>query len=451
MPQFDPYATYRGASSLIRAISDRELSGRVSGASASLVSIEGLGRHVSVGCRLTGLPGYRQPALEVVRVSSDSCSVMPTSLAMGMRVGDRVLAPSPIQRAGLAVSRAWLGRVVGPDGAAIDGRGALDTNDGQRLTSGAAIFATDRMPLGGQMVSGIIAMDLFIPCRFGQRLGVFAGTGVGKSSLMSQLAAYAAYDVLIVALIGERGREVKEMIAHLGASGRMDRAIVVVATSDMTGFEKRDAAVAAVCIAEYFRDSGSQVLLLFDSVSRFCDALREIALAGGELPSAMGFPPSVFQNLARLVERIGPGAIGQEFGGTITGIFTALLDGDEQVNPIADAVRGMLDGHVFLSRRLANRGHFPAVDVLSSVSRCAGGIFSVEQDSILRQARLAIGAQEEAQDAIAAGLYRRGENAANDRAVQTGIAVMSLLRQGKSQGPARVSDAFQHLQELVAV
>lgn len=444
------YEMFSAASALVGGITGFELAGRVSGASAALIMIEGLGRHLSVGTRVMVCSAHGHTAVvEVVQVTSAGCSAMPVSFASGIRIGDRVLAPPRMHGSGPAISPACLGRVVGPDGRAIDGHGTIAVGAHRGRSSGRPIPAAERMPLGEQMASGIAAVDLFIPCRFGQRLGIFAGTGVGKSSLLSRLAACASYDVVVVALIGERGREVKEVVTHLAASNRMRQAIVVVATSDMTGFEKRDAAHTAVAAAEYFRRTGSRVLLLFDSVSRYCDALREIALAGGELPAAMGFPPSVFQVLARMLERIGPGAKTEVSGGAITGIFTALLDESDEVNPVADAVRGMLDGHVFLRRRLANRGHFPAIDVLSSISRCAAGLFPAEDEEVLRCARMAIAAYEEAQDSIAAGLYRRGEDPSRDQAIATGLAVMSFLRQAKDIDAIGVGEALVRLRELI--
>jgi flagellum-specific ATP synthase len=432
-------------------MSDGELVGRVSSAAAALIVVEGLGRHVCVGSRLTLEPAAHDPVLvEVVRVDSEKCSAMPISAARGVRVGDRaVVQPWAVQQH-LAVSPSWLGRVVGPGGEPTDGQGALGPGSAPRPLRSSAIPATDRLPLGPQMAFGIKAVDLFVPCRFGQRLGVFAGTGVGKSSLMARLAAQAEFDVLVVALIGERGREVKELIGHLAEAGQQGKSVVVVATSDMTGFEKRDAALVAVTIAEHFRDQGRKVLLLFDSISRFCDALREVALAGGELPSAMGFPPSVFQNLAQLLERVGPAASGHGEAGYITGVFTTLLDGAEEVNPVADAVRGMLDGHIFLSRRLANRGHYPAIDVMSSISRCGAGLFSVADEDVLRRARAAIGAHEEAHEAMAAGLYRKGQSVESDQAIDAGRAVMDFLRQGREEVPVAVRASMQQLHALMS-
>ncbi len=290
-------------------------------------------------------------------------------------------------------------------------------------------------------------MDAFATCRRGQRLGLFAASGVGKSSLMSMLARHADCDVAVIGLVGERGRELREFIEDdLGPTG-MARAVVVCATSDAAPLMRRDAALAAMTVAEHFRDEGRRVLLMMDSVTRFAMALREIGLSAGEPPATRGFPPSVFAELPRLLERAGPGPEGCE--GSITGLFTVLVEGDDHDEPVADAVRGILDGHVVLDRRIGEGGRYPAVDVLRSLSRTVPGCLEPPERAILGRARKILSVHRDMADMVRLGAYRAGSDPAVDEAVRLAPLIEDVLRQGKDE-PGTVEGAFAALAAVMA-
>jgi flagellum-specific ATP synthase len=274
---------------------------------------------------------------------------------------------------------------------------------------------------------GVRALDLFTTCREGQRLGLFAGSGVGKSTLLAMLAQQAACDVVVLALVGERGREVREFIEDdLGPA--LSRAVVVVATSDQPPLVRRECAYAAMTVAEYFRDQGQSVLLLMDSVTRFCLALREIGLASGEPPATRGYPPSMFAELPCLLERAGPG-IGP---GSITGLFTVLVEGDDHNEPIADAVRGILDGHAILDRRIAEGGRYPAIDVLRSLSRTVPGCLKPAEATAMLDARAILAVHAELADLVRLGAYKAGVDAESDRALRLAPRIHALLHQDRN-------------------
>jgi flagellum-specific ATP synthase len=298
--------------------------------------------------------------------------------------------------------------------------------------------------LGPRLSLGVRALDLFTTCRVGQRLGLFAGSGVGKSTLLAMLAQQSACDVVVLALIGERGREVREFIDDdLGPS--LARAVVVVATSDQPPLVRREAAYAAMTVAEHFRDQDKTVLLLMDSVTRFCLALREIGLASGEPPATRGYPPSMFAELPCLLERAGPG-IG---AGSITALFTVLVEGDDHNEPVADAVRGILDGHAVLDRRIAEAGRYPAIDVLRSLSRTVPGCLQGWEAELVRDARSVLALHAELADLVRLGAYRQGADAAADRALRLAPAIERLLRQGRD-GADTLEGAFEKLRSVLS-
>jgi flagellum-specific ATP synthase len=302
--------------------------------------------------------------------------------------------------------------------------------------------ATLRARLGPRLDVGVRALNCFATCRQGQRLGLFSGSGIGKSSLLAMLARHTACDVAVLALVGERGREFLE--DDLGAAG-LARSVVIVATSDSPPLLRRQAAFAAMTVAEHFRDTGKSVLLLMDSITRFCLALREIGLSAGEPPATRGYPPSVFAELPRLLERAGPG-LEQPDGqtGYITALFNVLVEGDDHNEPVADAVRGILDGHVVLDRRIAEAGRYPAVDVLRSLSRAVPGCNAPEENALARRARSLLALYADMADMVRLGAYRTGSDAAVDEAVALAPRIETMLRQERCEC-ARIDDSFAQL------
>ena len=344
--------------------------------------------------------------------------------------------------AGLAVGDGWLGRVVDPLGRPLDGGGPVPPGPVLRPVRGSAPAAGRRGRLGPRLDLGVRALDAFATCRRGQRLGLFAASGVGKSTLLSMLAAGADCDVAVLALVGERGRELREFIEDdLGAEG-LRRSVVVCATSDSTALMRREAAYAAMTVAEHFADGGKQVLLLMDSVTRFAMALREIGLAAGEPPATRGYTPGVFAELPRRLERAGPREQGA--AGAITGLFTVLVEGDDHDEPVADAVRGILDGHVVLDRSIGERGRYPAVDVLRSLSRTVPGCLSPTERELAKRARRLLSVQAEMADLVRLGAYRTGTDPAVDEALRLAPRIEAVLAQGKGER-GTVEEAFAAL------
>lgn len=323
----------------------------------------------------------------------------------------------------LRVGPALLGRVVDAHGRCIDGRPQPMLHDRvphDRLPPPAIERPRIRTPLA----TGVHAIDALLTCGRGQRLGIFSGSGVGKSVLLGMMSRYTEADVVVTGLIGERGREVNDLLERdIGPQG-MARSVVVVATSNEPALARVHAAYTATAVAEYFRDQGRQVLLLMDSVTRFAMAQREIGLAAGEPPATRGYPPSMFALLPRLVERAG-----QSRQGSITAFYNVLVEGDDENEPVADTMRGLLDGHVWLSRKLAGRGHYPAVDVLASISRLMNDITTPQHQAAALTIRQLLAAHAEHEDLLSIGAYRRGSNRAVDAAVEMREGIEALLRQ----------------------
>jgi len=342
----------------------------------------------------------------------------------GVRRGNRVRLLRTHRS--LKVGSALLGRVIDARGRCIDDRPEPLLTDRariDRLPPPATSRPRIREPLG----TGVRAIDTLLTCGRGQRLGIFSGSGVGKSVLLGMMSRYTNADVIVTGLVGERGREVNEFLERdLGPEG-MARSVVVVATSDESALARVHAASTATAVAEYFRDQGKHVLLLMDSVTRFAMAQREIGLAAGEPPTTRGYPPSVFAQLPRLVERAG-----QTATGSITAFYTVLVEGDDENEPVADAMRGLLDGHVWLSRKLAGRGHFPAIDVMLSISRVMNDITSPQHQEAALIVRRLISAYAEHEDLISIGAYRRGSNRLVDVAIEMREPIEDLLRQSVS-------------------
>jgi flagellum-specific ATP synthase len=382
---------------------------------------------------------------EIVGLRHDGLEAMPLGPIAGLRAGDRaeLQAAAPT----LPVSEAWLGRVVDPLGQPMDGKGPLPPGPVAAPLHSAAPPAGLRARLGPRLGLGVRALDLFATCRQGQRLGLFAASGVGKSTLLSMLARGAECDVVVLGLVGERGRELREFVEDdLGPEG-MARSVVVCATSDASPLLRRDAALAAMAVAEHFADQGLHVLLLMDSVTRFAMALREIGLAAGEPPATRGYTPSVFAALPRLLERAGPRLQGNP--GMITGLFTVLVEGDDHDEPVADAVRGILDGHVVLDRKIGEGGRYPAIDVLRSLSRTVPGCLAPEERDLARRARAALSLAGEMADLVRLGAYRRGTDAAVDEALALAPPIEALLSQRKEEPRGSVAESFARLSAVL--
>lgn len=407
------------------------------------VRIAGLAGFAAIGTRIHLLGAHPRIDAEIVGFRDGQACAMSFGALDGVGPMTRAIAAIDGQPATLQPCRGWLGRVVDPLGRPADGLGPLPAGPPQPVRA-APPHAASRGRLGARLGLGVRALDLFATCRTGQRLGVFAGSGVGKSTLLAMMARNAQCDVIVLALVGERGREVREFIEDdLGPEGRA-RSVVVLATSDQSPLLRREAAYAAMTIAEHFRDQGLSVLLLMDSVTRFCLACREIALSAGEPPATRGYPPSVFAELPQLLERAGPGPDRGDRTGQITGLFTVLVDGDDMNEPVADAVRGILDGHVVLDRRIAEGGRYPAVDVLRSLSRTVPGCLTTMEAAATRDARAVLALAAELSDLVRLGAYVAGADPAADRALRLAPGVGDLLRQARDE-PSTLNDAFEAL------
>jgi flagellum-specific ATP synthase len=351
---------------------------------------------------------------------------MPLGETRGIHPGSEVISLGrPLQA---PVGDALLGRVIDGLGHPLDDRGPIES------TQAVALNRLPPHPLKRQRITrpfstGIKAIDTFVPCGCGQRLGIFAGSGVGKSTLLGMMASRAESDVNVIALIGERGREVREFIEKdLDEHGRR-KSVVVVATSNQPALARLRGAFLAMAIAEHFRDAGRNVLLMMDSVTRLAVAQREIGLSVGEPPATRGYTPSVFSLLPQLLERAGTGE-----RGAMTGLFTVLVEADDMNDPIADAVRSILDGHLVLTRELATQNHYPAIDVLESVSRLVRDLTAPEQQELAGAAREMMAIYRKNQDLIHIGAYPAGSNAAIDRAIQLHEPLRQFLRQGVEEG-----------------
>ena len=431
----------------IEAIPTLTRYGRVARIEGLGIEVTGAQGGVSLGgqCRIT-IGNNRKIPCEVVGFRDGRALVMPLGPLDGITLGAR--ADFEDTPAAIYPSRAWLGRVVDGFGHAMDGKGPLPQGPKAYPIKAAPPPATRRGRVGAKLDLGIRAMNIFTTCCLGQRMGIFAGSGVGKSTLLSMLAKNSDADAIVIGLIGERGREVKEFIEDdLGAEG-LARSVVVAATSDEAPLVRRQAAYVAMTVAEQLRDSGLNVLLLMDSVTRFAMAQREIGLSAGEPPASKGYTPTVFAELPRLLERAGPGfADGQ---GSITGLFTVLVEGDDHNEPVSDAVRGILDGHIVLERAIAERGRFPAINILKSVSRAMPGCNSEGEQSLVLQARRPMTVYEDMAELIRLGAYRAGTNPEVDEAVRLYPQLEAFLTQKKDER-AEMAEGYAALSRIMGV
>ena len=421
--------------------------GRIVAVKGLMVEASGPPQAMALGARaiVEAAEGYAR--LEIVGYRDGRALLMPFETVEGLRAGASLVfeGTSPM----IAPSSAWLGRVIDAFGKPIDGGPPVANGSHPRLLRGVPPPAHTRVRVGERMETGIRAIDAFCALCQGQRMGIFAGSGVGKSVLMSQLAKGAAADVVVIGLIGERGREVKEFVEDtLGTEG-LRRSVVVVATSDEGSLKRRQAAYTTLAVAEHFRDQGLQVLCLFDSVTRFAMAQREIGLATGEPPTTKGYTPTVFAELPKLLERAGPGSpTGGDQIGSITGLFTVLVDGGDHDEPVADAVRGILDGHLVLERAIAERGRFPALNILKSVSRLMPECHAPEEQILVRDAKRALAAYSDMEELIRLGAYRRGADPGTDRAIALAEPLEEFLSQGKQERTA-FAETFERLSSIM--
>jgi flagellum-specific ATP synthase len=436
-------ARFDTAASALHDVRPFQVLGQVSGVSGLAVEMEGATGHLSIGDRVWITPRSGPDIqAEAIGFQHGVTRAMTFGTLDGIGPGAPVRVGDPAQ---LAVSDQWLGRVIDPLGRPLDGKGMLPAGLRRCKVRRPPPNAALRARLGPRIDLGVKALNSFVTCRQGQRLGLFAGSGVGKSTLLSMLARYTKCDVAVIALVGERGRELREFIEDdLGADG-LARSVLVVATSDQPPLMRRECAYAATCIAEYFRDQGKSVLLLMDSVTRFCLALREIGLSAGEPPTTRGYPPSVFAELPQLLERAGPG-LPDELSGTgmITGLFTVLVEGDDQNEPVADAVRGILDGHVVLDRRIGESGRYPAIDVLRSLSRTVPGVNAASENTLTRKARSILATWQDMADLVRLGAYKIGTDPAVDEAIKLAPRIENFLSQSKDT-PRTLEQGFVEL------
>jgi flagellum-specific ATP synthase len=431
----------------IEAVSTLTRYGRVARIEGLAVEVTGAQGAVSLGgqCRIT-LGNHKKIPGEIVGFRDGRALVMPLGSLDGISLGAR--ADFDDRPAAIYPCKAWLGRVLDGFGAPMDDKGPLPQGMAAYPIKAAPPLATRRGRVGKKLDLGIRAMNAFTTCCAGQRMGIFAGSGVGKSTLLSMLAKNSDADAIVIGLIGERGREVKEFIEDdLGEEG-LARSVVIAATSDEAPLVRRQAAYVAMAVAEQLRDSGLNVLLLMDSVTRFAMAQREIGLSAGEPPASKGYTPTVFAELPRLLERAGPGLEGST--GSITGLFTVLVEGDDHNEPVADAVRGILDGHIVLERAIAERGRFPAINILKSVSRAMPGCNTDDEQSLVSRARQPLTIYEDMAELIRLGAYKTGTNPEVDNAVRLYPQLEAFLAQSKTER-ATLSEGYDALSAIMGI
>jgi flagellum-specific ATP synthase len=417
------------------------VSGVVTEVAPAYCRVSGLSPFVKLGECVELDPGPNSQLGEVVRIDERGVTIKPFETSMRAGLG------TPASRRGfLSISPdpSWKGRIINALGAPIDGRGALAQGDRTVSSDREPPPPMKRQRVRTPLKTGVKVIDFFTPLCAGQRIGIFAGSGIGKSTLLAMLARSRGFDSAVIALVGERGREVRDFLEDALKQGR-EHAVTVVATGDESPMMRRLAPKTAMCIAESFRDKGENVLLIVDSVTRFAHATRDVALAAGEPPVARGFTPSVFSDLPRFLERAGPGAEGS---GSITGVFSVLVDGDDHNDPVADNIRGTLDGHIVLERAIADQGRFPAVNMLTSVSRLAKAGCPPEQWSVVMKIRAMIARYEDTRDLRLIGGYRQGSDPELDKAIQLVPRIYDVMRQGPDD-PAS-ADVFQDVARALA-
>ena len=433
----------RGLDSRLAAIATSSLYGRVTGVRGLLIEVAGPISQMTLGGRLEiEVAPTRRIAAEVVGFEGGVALAMAFGTLDGVRRGCRAFVLG--ERPGVWPGPGWLGRVVNGFGEPIDDLGPLEHGEVAYPFRADPPPAHKRKRVGAPLDLGVRALDSFLTCCRGQRMGIFAGSGVGKSVLLSMLARNAKCDVSVIGLVGERGREVQEFLQDdLGPEG-LARSVVVVATSDESALMRKQAAYLTLAVAERFRDAGADVLCMMDSVTRFAMAQRDIGLATGEPPTSKGYTPTCFSELPRLLERAGPG----EGEGTITGIFTVLVEGDDHNEPVADAVRGILDGHIMMQRQIAERGRYPAINVLKSVSRTMPKACDPAYWPTVRKARALMATYADMEELIRLGAYRKGASPEVDEAIDRNPALEEFLSQGKEESTP-MSESYTRLAGIV--
>lgn len=378
---------------------------------------------------------------EVLQLTPDGATIMTDGSAEGLAIGAAVDLVGPAQ---ISPDDSWIGRILDPNGKPLDGK-PLFPGAKARALNGSPPPAAQRRALGERLSTGVAVFDTLLPLVRGQRIGLFAGSGVGKSSLLAKFARGVAADVVVIALIGERGRELREFTERVLGPAGMARSVVIAATSDQAALTRRRCAYTAMAAAEFFRDQGLQVLLLADSITRFAEAHREVALAAGESAELRGFPPSLTQAIMGLAERAGPGT---EDKGDITAVFSVLVAGSDMEEPVADILRGVLDGHVVMDRKIAERGRYPAIDLLRSVSRSLPGAASPAENELISEARRLLGAWDRAEMMVQAGLYAKGTDPTIDAAIRVWPALDAFLAE---DAPADgIEGSYRRLQSVLS-
>ncbi|HVQ71967.1 MAG TPA: flagellar protein export ATPase FliI [Bradyrhizobium sp.] len=416
------------------------VSGAISEIASTHFRVSGLSRFVRLGELIGVNSAERLQIGEVVRIDSDGIIAKPFDRLFAGGLGSVAFRMPPLT---FAPDPGWKGRVINALGAPLDGGAPLVP--GSRAVSAEAEPppAMKRARVRKPLRTGVRSIDLFAPICAGQRVGIFAGSGVGKSTLLAMLARSEGFDTVVLALVGERGREVREFIEDVLGHNRA-RTITIVSTGDESPMMRRLAPKTAMAVAEYFRDRGESVLLVVDSITRFAHAAREVALAAGEPAVARGYAPTVFTDLPRLLERAGPG---EEGSGTITGIFSVLVDGDDHNEPIADTIRSTLDGHIVLSRHIADQARYPAVDVLASISRLAHCVWDPEERELVSKLRAMIARYEDTRDLRLMGGYQPGRDASLDQLVEIVPKIYAAMRQDASAAPS--ADPFRELRDMM--
>ncbi len=425
--------------SQLEQVSTLRWSGRVLQVVGNLVESEGPYCSVGDACEIVTSDGTHY-AGEVVGFRGPVMLSMTLQLPRGIRYGDRIVATGA--RPSIRVGPGLLGRVIDGTGEPLDGLGSYSARRSVPV-DGSAPLPLDRVPIREALGCGVRALDAFVTCGRGQRLGVFGGSGVGKSTLLGMMARGTEADMTVMALIGERGREVQEFLEVIGEEGRR-RSVLVVSTSDQSPLLKMRAALSATAIAEHFASTGKNVLLVVDSLTRYAMAQREIGLAAGEPPTSKGYTPSVINTLARLVERAGSFKTG-----SITAFYTVLMEGDDQQDPVVDTVRSLLDGHIILDRNLAIKNHYPPISVLDSLSRLMSSVASPEHLSKSKALRILLASYARSEDLIRIGAYQKGFDTVLDRAVETVPEINRFLQQDANETPTFAA-MCQRLKELPA-